>query len=459
MARVVVTLFVLAAAGMVGAYVFLGLSTRAELRAIVDRLHAEGLPATPQELDAYYDFGEEGREAGQAYVEAFDLYDDSLEDVDVEGAEDIWDLAPEPTEPGEPIKPDSLEAAEQHLAANKEYLKRLHELAATVKDVRYPAEFWRGWGVEFSYLRDIRTAARMLALEAFYASARGDTGRATTALMHSLKVADSLRGHPLLIPQLVRDVCLGISCGALEKSVNRASFSENQLGSLQSALEDVDVDGATVTGMIGEPVLALSYMDRRLRSMAGVERQNPEYVVFPSRRQFALRGYMERVMLRNIRQYPRIIEIGELPPWERKAAGDTIIQKIERDSWITNVLASITVPPLVGGYDAENRTMAQLATARVALAALRYSLAERSTPEGLKDLKPAYLSEIPLDPFDGEPLRYRRTDTGFVVYSLGHDRDDDGGVPPPEGTSLIDDGDIVFRVLDVGRYLVDTAEN
>ena len=33
-----------------------------------------------------------------------------------------------------------------------------------------------------------------------------------------------------------------------------------------------------------------------------------------------------------------------------------------------------------------------------------------------------------IDPFNGEPFKYRRTDAGFVIYSVGYDRKDDGGL-------------------------------
>jgi hypothetical protein len=60
---------------------------------------------------------------------------------------------------------------------------------------------------------------------------------------------------------------------------------------------------------------------------------------------------------------------------------------------------------------------------------------------------PAYLERIPLDPFDGAPLRYRRLDDGVVIYSVGPDGKDNGGKfgkdPMKEGT------DRGFRLWDV----------
>lgn len=51
-------------------------------------------------------------------------------------------------------------------------------------------------------------------------------------------------------------------------------------------------------------------------------------------------------------------------------------------------------------------------------------------PESLSLLTPQYLPSLPLDRFTGEPLQYRLREGLPVLYSVGIDRDDDGGTPP-----------------------------
>ena len=48
-------------------------------------------------------------------------------------------------------------------------------------------------------------------------------------------------------------------------------------------------------------------------------------------------------------------------------------------------------------------------------------------PDRLDDLCPAFLPDVPLDPFDGKPLRYALTADGWKVWSIGVDLTDDGG--------------------------------
>src|SRR5262249_49309120 len=73
------------------------------------------------------------------------------------------------------------------------------------------------------------------------------------------------------------------------------------------------------------------------------------------------------------------------------------------------------------------RTRALLRCATVALAAERHRINRGEWPRVLADLVPEHLASVPLDPFDAAPLRYRRTDTGAVIYSVGSDGRDDGG--------------------------------
>ena len=71
--------------------------------------------------------------------------------------------------------------------------------------------------------------------------------------------------------------------------------------------------------------------------------------------------------------------------------------------------------------------------ARAALAVERYRLVHGVCPERLADLVPDYLDAVPMDPFDGEPLRYRRLETGYMVYSVGRNLVDDGGAEKERG--------------------------
>ena len=82
-------------------------------------------------------------------------------------------------------------------------------------------------------------------------------------------------------------------------------------------------------------------------------------------------------------------------------------------------------------YSVQKTARAQNAVdmAIVACALERYHLAQGEYPETLGALAPEYIKTVPPDVVDGQPLHYRRTQDGrFLLYSVGWDGKDDGGV-------------------------------
>lgn len=77
-----------------------------------------------------------------------------------------------------------------------------------------------------------------------------------------------------------------------------------------------------------------------------------------------------------------------------------------------------------------------LEVARAAIDLILFYHDHGALPAALEELVPAYRESVPMDFFTGQPLRYEPKETAFVIYSVDHDRKDDGG----SGR-----GDIVFR--------------
>jgi len=78
------------------------------------------------------------------------------------------------------------------------------------------------------------------------------------------------------------------------------------------------------------------------------------------------------------------------------------------------------------------------------IAVLRYKEDKGQLPECLDDLvSSGYLKHLRVDPYSIDPLVYRRKGSDFMLYSLGADFDDDGGVHSRWGDSL-QGGDQVF---------------
>jgi len=68
---------------------------------------------------------------------------------------------------------------------------------------------------------------------------------------------------------------------------------------------------------------------------------------------------------------------------------------------------------------------------RLELALQAWHVTHDGWPESLDELIPEFVAAIPADPFDPQEaaLRYRLTEEGYVLYSVGTDGEDDGGIP------------------------------
>ena len=85
------------------------------------------------------------------------------------------------------------------------------------------------------------------------------------------------------------------------------------------------------------------------------------------------------------------------------------------------------LPYLGQAHVAEACGIARLRNALTAIGIESYRLANGRLPERLNEIAPDFLLTIPVDPFTGRPLSYRKLAKGYVVYSVGEDGKDDGG--------------------------------
>ncbi len=93
------------------------------------------------------------------------------------------------------------------------------------------------------------------------------------------------------------------------------------------------------------------------------------------------------------------------------------------------VFATMMLPALFRVPEKTAFAQTEVDLMTVACALERYRLAERTYPEQLASLAPRFMVAVPHDIINGQPLKYRRTASGkFVLYSVGWNEKDDGGV-------------------------------
>jgi hypothetical protein len=104
------------------------------------------------------------------------------------------------------------------------------------------------------------------------------------------------------------------------------------------------------------------------------------------------------------------------------------------------------MPAIMKVGEATIRDNARLSCCVVALAAERFRLKHQRWSKALDELVPAFLAELPPDPYLGAPLRYADRDDGVVIYSVGRNRQDDGGEDLRNGWNAYSTADLGLRL-------------
>ena len=96
---------------------------------------------------------------------------------------------------------------------------------------------------------------------------------------------------------------------------------------------------------------------------------------------------------------------------------------------MVGMLLAFSAPPIGEQlYELQQRGRVQRDIALIQIALAWYKAERKTYPKTLDVLKPKYLARIPLDRFTDKPLVYRIEGDGYVLYSVGANGKDDGGV-------------------------------
>jgi hypothetical protein len=140
-----------------------------------------------------------------------------------------------------------------------------------------------------------------------------------------------------------------------------------------------------------------------------------------------------------LRLATRVLATARLPWHERPAA----VAALDAERAAATDPVPQALPDLVRMFAYMQMGQARLRCAVTACAVERYRLDHGGWPASLSALVPALLPDVPADPGDGQPIRYRRLDDGVVIYSVGPDCADNGAAslvdyvwPWPDGADL-----------------------
>lgn len=454
---------------IIAVILFLPVAYAAYIAGIGYCANTSNYPETVEELNAYYTSVPLEQNAALLYEKAFGLSPKmtNLFNALNEGkqGEILYDWAV-------PLRENVLAALANDLENNHEYLDLLHQ-ASTLKQCRFSLDFTRSdsyhrsniaryWEPDKSFdFNGLSQADMMLEYESRLGVETGKPNTVVAAILAATALPRVLTDIPSLEVQLVRTEHVFRCTHLLEYILNYTTLPDDALRSIQIAIANLERREAITHGLIGARCIGLACFDDPYPTsgtqLVGVFTDSLIDEISPVDSDTLInKGYrwsgfrnMDRNAFLDTMDYA--IAVSKMPYWHMLNVND--FDKFV--SWRTPVCQMFIprikqtvysgtrmrlAPHLEQYFRRQIVGVAYIYVACTALAIERYRLTNNALPESLSNLVPDFLSDVLNDPFDGHPVRYKLTGKGYVVYSIGINQMDDGGI------STATDGDITFTV-------------
>jgi hypothetical protein len=301
------------------------------------------------------------------------------------------------------------------------------------------------------HLATLKRLCQILQLRAAAELALGQNDQGFEDVSLIFRLADAIRNEPLLICQLVRISELQIALQPLAEGLARHQWSEPQLVAFEQRLLQLDFCADGRRALEGQRAfLGCGLIDwvrrspHRYLALTGMGSGTPGTGQSSFDWQSALLAAVPSgwFCLEKL-NFCRLIQDDFLPAFDVPARRFNPDVCAQADSHFESLHASggmlmlsrhesfaaLLLPGLTRA--AQKFAFAQAGTdaAAVACALERYRLARGQFPDSLNALVPDFISRLPHDVIDGQPLKYRRTpDRLYLLYSVGWNKTDDGGI-------------------------------
>jgi hypothetical protein len=301
---------------------------------------------------------------------------------------------------------------------------------------------------------EARELANLLAYDSMLRAQDKDLDGALKTCKCILHCGRAIGDEPTLISMLVRIALHRVALEKLERSLAQGAAMQRSLDNLQQLLEEDANEPLFLIGARGQRAMedaclaAIQNGDLPLRSVQGLAKSAVGKDNVDARYELRLRispGAVQTDRAALLHFNNQIVEIAKRPLEDQLASLKETQARVKDLPRVSGLLT----PDWPKLYEAFRRDAALLRCGCVMLALERYRMTEREWPAQLTDLVPAYLSTVPVDPYDGAPLRFRRTKDGVIIYSIGADEQDNGG--NIDNSSNSPGTDRGFRLWDVPK--------
>ncbi len=337
--------------------------------------------------------------------------------------------------------------AEQALARSE--LKKLAtelkllEQAAEKPECRFERNWARGVYLQFPEMSGIKAGAQLLGARAVLAGADGRFDEALADIERAYKLARFAGEEPHIISLLVRIANEGIALRAVQGAADRME-NPTELSRLRELAVANHSEASLYFYVRGELTIAAATA-RNIHDLEDLKAL-PEAIsgkpVITTPTSLIRSGPTTNSLVRSqfnifLRNWMPIFEMGEDALDNGKLS--SVLKNLDEkatDAPTSAIIFAVLTPPFANTLTAEARRIAIHRATLAYIDILDHRFRTGKLPEKLSDLGGEYV-----DPFSGEPLKYRVEDGGFRVWSVGANGVDEDGKSGRELGGESTDGD------------------
>ncbi len=340
-----------------------------------------------------------------------------------------------------PIPPANLPAPQAVLYAlegRRGILDQVTE-AARRPHARYDLRYADGPNAILPHLALHKSMAARLRIRSAARVAAGDTPGAAEDIHTMLRLAELTGEDPTLIGYLVRVAIQTIALSAFWDGTSQHAWSEPQLMTFQQRFAELKQRDALVMAFRGERLFGKTTFElmRQGRldpeSLGAMVDGSDVVTLIPKAWMLQNQAHHARVMDQIVDALQRsdpergIAAMGSV--WETQRIDHMVFDTASHRLHPYRVFTQLLLPALAKVHAKADRCLTATRMALAVAALERHRLAKGGYPKALGELVPRFLPAVPLDPMDGQPLRYRLdADGSFTLYSVGPNHADDAGV-------------------------------
>ncbi|MCA9078319.1 MAG: hypothetical protein KDA93_25045 [Planctomycetaceae bacterium] len=288
-----------------------------------------------------------------------------------------------------------------------------------------------------------RDATRILLMKTMLAIQNGDISRAVDLSLAGHRLSRLVSEHPTLIGQLVAYAESAIASVGDEQIILSGQLSAQQAIEYRSRLSELpEFQPMKEVIDLGERLMSLDAMvmfhQGRISGEDIGRKVALQWAFDPNPSMFVFNGMLDEINVamdesdskERLRKLEAIERRYDVRPelWNLKMLiGLLFSTRIAVSEQVGKMMVSLTAPSVVRVVGSELRCEIRQELVDMGYALADYRAETGSFPKSLESLVPEQLDELPIDPYSGGVYRYKLTDGGFLIWSVGPDGFDDGG--------------------------------